>query len=64
MQLKHDGRLAELCSRALSETDPQELSYLLEQINEVLQSNILSVQAVVSRCRELRESAFELSAPS
>jgi hypothetical protein len=58
----HDNkdRLAELCSRALSETDPDELLALFGEINDILWTHVLHVREVIERHRELEESLYRL----
>jgi crotonobetainyl-CoA:carnitine CoA-transferase CaiB-like acyl-CoA transferase len=49
MKDKKRDRLAELCSQALSETDPHELLGLFSEINDILWKHILQVQEVIKR---------------
>jgi hypothetical protein len=42
-------RLAELCARALSETDPHELVALFSEINDILWKHIMDVQRIIER---------------
>jgi hypothetical protein len=53
---KSDDRLGDLCERAVSETDLDELLVLFREINEILLRHILQVQQVVERQRELEKS--------
>lgn len=53
-----EDRLSELCARALSETDEDELLILFREINHILLNHILQVQRVVERHQELERSVF------
>jgi hypothetical protein len=54
MKGKKQDRLAELCSQALSETDPHELIALFSEINDILSKHILHVQEILEQ-QEARE---------
>lgn len=53
MQRKKEDRLSELCERALSATDLDELLILFRQINKILVKHILQVERVVERAEKL-----------
>ena len=58
MKDKKQDHLAELCSQALSQTDPDELIALLSEINDILWTHIQHVQEVITR-REPRERLLQ-----
>ena len=55
---KKQDRLAELCARAFSESDPEELIALFSEINDILWKHILHVNEVVKR-QQAREKLLQ-----
>lgn len=56
---KSEDRLGDLCERAVSETDLEELLILFREINEILLKHILQVQQVIERQQKLEKSLHE-----
>lgn len=54
-----EDRLGELCERALSENDLDQLLILFREINAILVHHILQVEKVVERQRELTKSVYD-----
>jgi hypothetical protein len=54
--IKSEDRLSELCARALSETDRDELIILFREINHILFNHILQVQRVIERNQQLKKT--------
>lgn len=61
MSLGNRTRLHKLCSRALSETDPQELTILLNEIDDILSQTLVDLSGILEDVEQVLRRREQLS---